>query len=314
MDLTRHIEILLIDNDCVTVPGLGSFMAQYIPARYDGIDGSFLPPMRTVGFIQRVVMNDSLVAQSYVEAYDISYPEAVRRLEDDVEAVRRQLEETGDYQMNGIGTLSLNADGNLEFEPAEAGIITPSLYGLGNFQMERIDAQSSTSDEHHVNWRMAASVGRYVAAAAIAVVAFLFIPSPSNDVSRQPARISQSAVLPSVLPSHINIAATHTKLTASPKPASAKVSKPKPQPSESKVVEQPKPFTIVLASRITHKNADAMVAQLQSEGMSGVRIHVGTANVKVVNGSFATRQEAVDSLNELVKDKRFADSWVMEIK
>ncbi len=314
MDLTRHIEILLLSNDCVVVPGLGAFLTHYVPARYDDIDGSFIPPMRTVGFNQRIQESDMLLAQSYVEAFDISYPEAVRRVEDDVEALRRQLEEKGQYQMHGIGTLSLNADGNVEFEPTEAGIITPSLYGLGSFQMERLDFVQKSTEEHHVNWRTVASVGRYVAAAAIAVVAFLFIPSPTNDGFRQPAHISQSSVIPSVLPSHINIAAKTTKLTVAPKSAATKAAKAKAKPAEAKVVEQPKPFTIVLASRITRKNGKEMVERLQKEGMRGVRLHIGAANVKVVDGAFATRQEAVDSLNKLVQDKRFADSWVMEIK
>lgn len=315
MDLTRHIEILLLSNDCVVVPGLGAFLTHYVPARYDDIDGSFIPPMRTVGFNQRIQESDMLLAQSYVEAFDISYPEAVRRVEDDVEALRNCLEENGQYLMHGIGTLSLNADGNVEFEPTEAGIITPSLYGLGSFQIERLDAEEKSEEHHNVNWRTVASVGRYVAAAAIAVVAFLFIPSPSNDVFHQPARISQSSVIPSVLPSHINIAAKTTKLSATPKPvAPKKAVKPEVKRVEAKVMEQPKPFTIVLASRITRSNGVEMVEQLHKEGMSGVRLHVGASNVKVVDGAFATRQEAVDSLNKLVQDKRFADSWVMEIK
>lgn len=315
MDLTRHIEILLLSNDCVVVPGLGAFLTHYVPARYDDIDGSFIPPMRTVGFNQRIQESDMLLAQSYVEAFDISYPEAVRRVEDDVEALRDCLEENGQYLMHGIGTLSLNADGNVEFEPTEAGIITPSLYGLGSFQIERLDAEEKSEEHHNVNWRTVVSVGRYVAAAAIAVVAFLFIPSPSNDVFHQPARISQSSVIPSVLPSHINIAAKTTKLSATPKPvAPKKAVKPEVKRVEAKVMEQPKPFTIVLASRITRSNGVEMVEQLLKEGMSGVRLHVGASNVKVVDGAFATRQEAVDSLNKLVQDKRFADSWVMEIK
>lgn len=315
MDLTRHIEILLLDNDCVIVPGLGAFLTHHVPARYDDIDGSFIPPMRTVGFNQQLRMNDSLLAQSYVEAYDISYPEAVRRLDDDVDAIRQQLDENGEYQMRGIGTLCLNADGNLEFEPFEAGVITPELYGLGSFQMARIGSVRISSEQNeHKNKRVALSVVRNIAAAAIAVVAFLFIPSPSNDVSRQPAHIEQSAVLKSIIPDHINIAAENTKLVSIRKTAVLKPNKAKEQPEQVKIAEQPKPYTIVLASRITRKNGAEMVKELQDEGMKGVRLHAGHSSVKVVNGAFATRQEAVDSLNKLVEDKRFVDSWVLEVK
>ena len=56
-------------------------MAHYCEAHYDIRDNSFLPPTRSIGFNPQLKINDSLLAQSYVEAYDISYPEAVRRIE-----------------------------------------------------------------------------------------------------------------------------------------------------------------------------------------------------------------------------------------
>ena len=81
IELERHIEILLLTNDCVIIPAFGGFMAHYTVARFDERDFSFLPPTRTVGFNPLLKINDSLLAQSYVEAYDISYPEALCRID-----------------------------------------------------------------------------------------------------------------------------------------------------------------------------------------------------------------------------------------
>ena len=47
-------------------------MAHHIEARYDEADGTFLPPLRTLGFNPQLTMNDSLLVQSYIEAYDRS--------------------------------------------------------------------------------------------------------------------------------------------------------------------------------------------------------------------------------------------------
>ena len=58
-------------------------MAHHVDARYDGRDSMFLPPLRTIGFNPQLQMNDSLLALSYVEAYDISYPEALNRIAGD---------------------------------------------------------------------------------------------------------------------------------------------------------------------------------------------------------------------------------------
>ena len=150
IEINRHIEILLLSNDCVIVPGFGGFMAHHVDARYDGTDNMFLPPLRTVGFNPQLTMNDSLLVLSYVETYDLSYPEALRRIEDEVAEIRQTLENEGKYEVDNVGILSLNEDGNIEFEPHEAGILTPDFYGLGGFDMMPV-AQLTAGEEANAN-------------------------------------------------------------------------------------------------------------------------------------------------------------------
>lgn len=135
IELERHIEILLLSNDCVIVPDFGGFMAHHVDAHYDEDEGLFLPPQRTLGFNPQLKINDSLLAQSYVEAYDISYPEAVLRIEDEVNELKMHLQTKGFYELSSIGTLEFNENGNYVFTPCEAGILTPDLYGLYSFEM-----------------------------------------------------------------------------------------------------------------------------------------------------------------------------------
>ena len=156
IEINRHIEILLLSNDCVIVPGFGGFMAHHVDARYDGTDNMFLPPLRTVGFNPQLTMNDSLLVLSYVETYDMSYPEALRRIEDEVAEIRQTLENEGQYEVDNVGILSLNEDGNIEFEPYEAGILTPDFYGLGGFDMMPV-AQLTAGEEANANKAAATS-------------------------------------------------------------------------------------------------------------------------------------------------------------
>ena len=140
--LARQREILLeiaeSGNDCVIVPDFGGFMAHHVDARYDKNENLFLPPLRTIGFNPQLKMNDSLLAQSYVEAYDISYPEAVNRISDEVNELKQHLENYGSYELTDVGTLRLNEVGSYIFEPCEAGILTPNLYGLSSFEMKSL--------------------------------------------------------------------------------------------------------------------------------------------------------------------------------
>ena len=66
IELERHIEILLLSNDCVIVPNLGGFVAHNIEARYQEQEQLFLPPLRTLGFNPQLTINDSLLVQSYI--------------------------------------------------------------------------------------------------------------------------------------------------------------------------------------------------------------------------------------------------------
>ena len=147
IELERHIEILLLSNDCVIVPDFGGFMAHHVDAHYDEDEGLFLPPQRTLGFNPQLKINDSLLAQSYVEAYDISYPEAVLRIEDEVNELKMHLQTKGFYELSSIGTLEFNENGNYVFTPCEAGILPPDLYGLCSFEMTPLNISAAPVPE-----------------------------------------------------------------------------------------------------------------------------------------------------------------------
>lgn len=136
--LHRHIEILLLTHDCVIVPDFGGFVAHQIPSRYNDEERLFLPPMRALGFNPQLQLNDSLLTQSYIEAYDLSYPEAQRVIDDEVRQLKQILSDEGEYYLTDLGRLSINLDSNYEFEPCEAGILTPNVYGLDTYQFKRI--------------------------------------------------------------------------------------------------------------------------------------------------------------------------------
>lgn len=48
IELAQHIEALLLENDCVIVPGLGGFVAHYAPATRVKEENIFLPDRKSV--------------------------------------------------------------------------------------------------------------------------------------------------------------------------------------------------------------------------------------------------------------------------
>lgn len=371
-ELERHIEILLLSNDCVIVPDFGGFMAHHVDARYDGRDNMFLPPLRTVGFNPQLKMNDSLLAQSYVEAYDISYPEAIDRLANEVAEIRQRLENEGKYEINNIGTIYLNEDGNYTFEPCEAGILTPNYYGLGGFDMLPLSTQeneptvtlektNSTNIAENIEINQeekqaepvvalqnatANSVFdvndddekpsaefilikkswlRNLAAACIAIIAFFAISTPLRTPNVQTSKID-TGMLTRIMPKELVTQNTHQTKLASKAENNEKVLKinsetnkdANDEANEKKIdqaeLKSAKPYYgIVLASRVTKRNAANYVETLQAKGFKAAKVVITATNVKVVYGSYETEGQAYKALHDLRNNEVFADGWITKV-
>ncbi len=137
INLSKHIEILLLEHDCVIVPKLGGFITNQVEAHYG--DNLFVPPYRTIGFNKNLLINDGLLVQSYMQVYDASYPDAYKQMEMDIDEVLQQLDLNGVFQFEGIGLIRKSVEGNITFEPFESGMLTPELYGLCALEVKNVN-------------------------------------------------------------------------------------------------------------------------------------------------------------------------------
>ena len=140
IELAQHIETLLLENDCVIVPGFGGFVAHYSPATRVKEENIFLPPTRTIGFNPQLKLNDGVLVQSYMSAYDTSFADASRIVEKEVNEFIGLLHEEGKAHLDNIGEIQSNIYGNYEFVPCDYKITTPSLYGLDSFEIHELSA------------------------------------------------------------------------------------------------------------------------------------------------------------------------------
>jgi hypothetical protein len=111
IELSKHIEVLLLENDCVIVPGLGGFIAHKRQAAYSIQKGEFMPPLRTIGFNPQLIMNDGLLVQSYMQAFNTDFPDATRRIEKTVAEIKDQLYQQGQVTLHNVGTIYYNMNG-----------------------------------------------------------------------------------------------------------------------------------------------------------------------------------------------------------
>ena len=353
IELHRHIEILLLSNDCVIVPGFGGFMAHHVDARFDEDDHMFLPPLRTIGFNQSLTLNDSLLAQSYVEAYDLSYPEALRRIEDEVEELRRQLDTEGHFELNGIGTIKQNIDGNYEFEPFEAGILSPQYYGLSGFQMEPLAAGHRKSDmglkAQTVNIQPQAEDTEYVAqseeqdepahvvslpmvwlrsaaAVIIAVMTFFILPEQVGNHPMEASSTLNSGWLRKMMPSTVTYTSPHAIVTSEETTATTAATTAASTEQENtdaptnikqnsdETAQATDYYCVVLASMVSDKNGSDFIQQLAKRGLDKAELMKRPSGNKVVYGHFTTEEEAIVMKRQLSRQVETRDCWVMHVK
>lgn len=191
IELARHIEILLLENDCVIIPDFGGFIAHHQPARYIKEENLYLPPVRTIGFNPQLTLNDGLLVQSYMQAYHTDFPDATRMIEEEVKELKENLYKDGRAEIHGVGTLHYNMRSIYEFHPNEEGALSPNLYGFSSFSINKLEQLVSTVAPikellpNPVKRNKAIGFNRRwignVVAVAVAVILFFFLSVPVEN-------------------------------------------------------------------------------------------------------------------------------------
>ena len=353
MELRRHIEILLLENDCVIVPNLGGFMAHHVEARYDKTDGMLIPPLRTLGFNPQLQMSDHLLTQSYADAYDISYPEAVKRVEHEVGMLKHQLEKEGYVSLPDLGILSINSEGRYEFEPCESGLLTPSLYGFGAIEMpylsemrHRVSSRPCTIEmptlpmgilepassskpsklatimshidelprEEEKTISIKVSLLRNLAVTAVAAVALLLFARPVVPEQSESQAPETASVLN--IPSSSPASTPSTTISMSDNILSSleSVSEQITLSQEEGVVPSSGSFTIVLAYSLPLENAKAFLNEVKRQGARKAVLFTYKSENVISYGSYASNNEAYAAMQELIASGSIGSAWIMQVK
>lgn len=133
INLAEHIEHLIVRNDCVIVPGFGSFIAEKMPAYIDEERGLFMPPSRRLSFNPLIDHNDGLLVTSLMRRHHWTYALACESLNDCVTALKARLASAGSISIGSLGSLRHQEDATPEFIPSASSIaanpyaILPSL-------------------------------------------------------------------------------------------------------------------------------------------------------------------------------------------
>lgn len=353
-DLAKHIEALLVGNDCVIVPGLGGFIIHYTPAVWVEKDNVFLPPTRMTGFNARLKVNDGLLVQSYMTAHHVDFAKATKLVEKDADELLSLLHTEGKVTLGNIGQLHLSIHNTLEFIPDSNPLCAPAFYGLESFGIRKLQkpakkvapaprlAPVDVPRPHkpvtpRIQWReKAAFLSNAVAVVAIIILCFaLSIPVENTEVvkgnyaqllptdafclmKQQSLAITPLVEKKEAAPTKpkAESKAAEVKLPARKveKPAAKKPAAPKPVARTTKTVASPRMYHIIIASVGTTKDAENMARSLRNKGFANAKAIIGGGKMRVCIDSYASEAEAYSALNRFRKDKTYQNAWILKKK
>ncbi|MFD2570366.1 SPOR domain-containing protein [Spirosoma soli] len=140
--VNAYLKKLLYQYDCVVVPELGAFLTHYQAATFTETSGLYLPPRKRVAFNEALRLDDGILANYIMLHEPVTRDGAQRYISQFVSELRQQVQETGHFEIDGIGTFSRNDEGRLQFDPSLRHNFFGEAFGLNAIPAQSLTQQS----------------------------------------------------------------------------------------------------------------------------------------------------------------------------
>lgn len=126
----QYIKKLLYVHECVVIPDFGGFITSYLPASIHPVKHLFRPPSKQIAFNESLKTNDGLLAHEISVGEQITREEAAEHIREFVKSVESALAVDRMIVLDEIGTLRLNEEDKIEFEPTDHVNFLEESYGF----------------------------------------------------------------------------------------------------------------------------------------------------------------------------------------
>lgn len=345
MDIAAHISRLVLEHECVIIPGLGGFLTNYHAAQINDRQHQILPASRSLVFNSQLNTNDGLLANYLSQRLNISYKTSLQVLEVFVSYCQRDLAEGKQIAFGELGILDMNAHFKLEFHPNTSINYNEDAFGLKPIALKRIErkpdfslqaplqkvvVKPNTNKVIKLNVQTLQRIAAVLIPIAVLIGTVFYLPS----LMQQPSNLQQTSVLSFLDSSETN------KASASKKPSQIvednRVDESETNPISNQEeknemvnaeldaanatefivkevsIEQPKgQYHIICGSFIEKERADALVRSLRAEGFKAFvagQSKIGTYRVSMQ--SFTNAQDATKQVQWL-RHQGYSMAWIL---
>ncbi len=325
--VARYISELLLNHDCVIIPGFGGLMAQWVGASFNEELKTLIPPSRKVLFNNQLVINDGLLVNYISRKEKISYADASLQLIKWTEEIKGSVNAGNRFVLEGIGSFYLNHEKKLQFTPDKQSNFLLAAYGLKPVSVTSISGRKPKSVNEN---RKAVSISSYKAAEHISIAAAIalliasalmfpkfemnlaslagFWNKESNitneNINSKPAEnvaeVKQDVVsIPAEVSHNIESEPEATEEPIKEEAIASSVPVTEPEHITPEPVETKGSYHVIAGCFMIEENAGKLVEQLTAQGLQASIIGKSKTGLTMVSaGRFTTAAEASKKLNE----------------
>ena len=301
MQLSKLVSELLVEHDCVTVPGLGSFLGNFKSAHYDLENEKFYPPSKQISFNSQIKANDGLLAKHISEKSNTEYDLSLKEIHQEVIKITLSLKKQS-VELKDIGELNLNKEGNIVFTPSLAKNFLKDSFGLSPIYIKELSKEEGFNKKEIVFEPKVRSIKKSKFYQSAAVWACLIFGASSiyyninNDLLEQKLAYEQNL--------------RNESFSKVQKAVFDLGSLPSLTINVNRKASQ---FYIIAGAFRVSKNAENLVATLKEKGYDSKVLPLNEKGLNpVAFEGFSNRVEAVKGLRSIQK-KENKDAWLLDI-
>lgn len=329
MDISSYLVELLRLYDCVIVPDLGGFVANYCAAEVDPVQNTFNPPKKEVVFNSNLNKNDGLLVNYISEREGVGYLEARQIVSEYVEQTQSDLDNGDTANFSQIGSLKLDRHGKMIFEPAVKENFLLDAYGLSGFHFPKLERETIKRPMPHFEDKEAVRVvfnSRRVKRLVVGIpliLALTLIPLSKDLLKNSPTISNQANSSPvlSVIDSTPtdNLAQRNETLVATPEDLTPSLTANEQvaattEPAERGAVlsQNGTRYHLVGGSFKALANANTYRDALIRQGYNSEVFKLPNGFFRVTIHSYTDHQQALATLNELRIANPKSGIWILK--
>lgn len=312
--ISQHIEYLILNHDCVILPGFGAFIATTSPAVIDMERGFITSPSREIMFNRALTTDDGLLANSYKRKFSLSFEDARDIVVKEVSWLKNRLISHGEIEIGRLGKLFYESD-IVRFAPSSNYFnLSSDSYPDISFkshdaaQSPEISSDGSKGLELCVNNAgFIYSLKHHLTGIAASIIFMLLLAA---TIICHPTPYDSREEKASVVPVGALFADTRNVIEEVADKGNMVADKETGATSEEKIIEEEK-YYLIVATFSSEKEAQ-MYVELNSDSGYDLEIIPGKRVCRVSVSNSTDRQKIQKQLNSLSAEEKFSNSWIWQ--